>query len=126
VHLEKLPVVDDTGDHVMHVVGTVRVLRHEGVEDRVHPAGIVRTRPARRRLEIVLRQIAQEAADQLEPVHVVLGDEVRHPAPAGMDLGSAQFLKGDILARHGLYHLRTRHKHIARAPDHDREVGDRR
>ena len=66
VDLVELAVVDDRPHDVAHVVGLVRVRRHDVVELGVHPLRVVGRQHARRGLEVVGRQEAQQVARVLQ------------------------------------------------------------
>ena len=52
--------------------------------------------------------------------------EVRDAAHRVVRHRAAELFLRDLLVRHGLDHVRAGHEHVARAFDHDVEVGDRR
>src|SRR5205823_8771953 len=75
VHLEKVAVVDDAPDHLVHVVRLVRIVRDERIEVRLLAAAGVGRLRERRRIEIVLREEGQEVARVLETRLLVARDE---------------------------------------------------
>ncbi len=123
--LEELAAIDDTGDDLVHLVRLVRVLGDDRVQFSIHPVRIVGARRGRRIVLIVLRKVGEQAPDEVEGVGIVLGDEMCHPAPGGVDLGPAQFVERHVLGGDGLDDLGPGDEHVARPANHHREVGDR-
>ena len=52
-------------------------------------------------------------------------DEVGHAGDAAVGVGAAQLLDGHVFVGDRLHHVRSGHEHVAHAPDHEDEVGDR-
>jgi hypothetical protein len=123
VHLEELAVVDDPGHHVAHVVGLVRVVRHDRVELEVHPLRVVGRLDARGALEVVLRKERDEVAHVLEALLLVVRGEVGHAGLGVVCHGAAQRLEVHLLAGHRLDHLGARDEHVRGLLDHEDEVG---
>ena len=126
VHLEEVAVVDDGVNDVLHVVRLVRAVGQHRVQLRVGPIDRVLARDGRRALLVVLRDEAEQLADQGQRLVFVGADEVRDAALGGVDVGAAELFGGDRLARHLLHDLRAGQEHVARAPRHPDEVGDGR
>ena len=126
VHLQKLAVVHNLPDHLLHIVGLVGIVRHDRVQRRRLAQRVVAAGLERRILHVVARQIVHQLLHKEEGVLFVLGGEVGNAGLAGMDDGAAQFFKGDVLVGHRLDHIRPGHEHVARVLDHDHEVGDGR
>ena len=122
--LEERPLVDDTVDDVDDVVRLLWLVRDDvrdvGVALRVVP----RLDPWRV-LDVVLRQVRQQASDLVE--RLLLGGlgEVRDARLRGVGLRATQLLEGDLLARDGLDDLGPGDHHVARLLDHEDEVRDR-
>ncbi len=125
--LEKVVRIDEMPDHVAHVVGLVRVLRHEPVQC-VPVVRILHLLPrhARRVLLTVLGEVAHQLADAAEAVHVVAAGEVAHAALGGVRAGPAQIIRRYLLLRDRLHHVRPGHEHVAGVLHHEGEVGDGR
>jgi hypothetical protein len=126
VHLEELAVVDDEAHDVAHVVRLGRVLRHDRVELGVHPQRVVGRQHARRRLEVVLRQEAEQVARVLEALVLVVGREVRDAGLRVVAHRAAELLELDVLAGDGLDDVGAGDEHVRRLLHHEDEVGDRR
>ena len=122
VHLEELAVVDDQLDDVAHVVGLVRVLGHDLVELGVHPLGVVRRLHARRRLQVVLREEADQVPAVLQAGLLILRCEVRNPRLRVVRHRAAELLEADLLAGDGLDHVGTRDEHVRGLLHHEDEV----
>ena len=126
VDLEELLVVDDAGDHLAHVVGLGGVVGDERVELLVFALGVVAGLEARRRLEVVRGQEAEQVAGVLEAALLVLGGEVGDARLRVVAHRPAQLLELDFLAGHGLDHFRAGDEHVRGLFDHEDEVGHRR
>ena len=126
VDLEELAVVDDAGDHLAHVVGLGGVVGDERVELVVFALGVVLGGEARRRLEVVGGQEAEQVADVLEAALLVLGGEVGDAGLRVVAHRPAQLLELDLLAGHRLDHFRPGDEHVRGLFDHEDEVGHRR
>ena len=79
---------------------------------------------ARRVVEIVRRDVADELADHGEAFGVVGCDEMGDAAFGVVGHGAAEFLHRHFLVRHGLDHVRTGDEHVGRVASHEDEVGD--
>ena len=126
VDLEELAVVDDQRDDVAHVVGLVRVVRHDRVERLVHPVRVVARLEPRRQLEVVLRQEREQVARVLEARVLVLGREVGDAGLRVVRHRAAELLELDLLAGDRLDHLGPRDEHVRGLLHHEDEVGHRR
>ena len=126
VDLEELLVVDDQLDHVAHVIRLVGVVGHDVVELGVHALGVVGRLHARRALEVVLRQEAQQVAAVLQARVLVLGGELRDAGLGVVRHRAAELLEADLLAGDRLDHVGPGDEHVRGLLDHEDEVGDRR
>ena len=132
LHLEELVIVEDPGDHLMHVVGLIRRIRDQGVQFEVLVGEVVldctrvrRRGSARRLAEVVGRQIAQQLADIVEGILLAGGDVVRGAGLGHVGLSATEFLHGDVLTGDGFDDVRSGDEHLAGLVDHDDEVGQR-
>ncbi len=140
VDLEELPVVQDAGDHAVHVIGLVGRVRNEPVELGIHVRDLTgrlvvaapahgRAHPGppqhRRVLKVVGRQVGQQLAGEAEAVILVLGLVVGDARLDVVGVGAAELLEADFLPGHGLDHVGPRDEHVRGALDHQGEVGDR-
>ena len=130
--LEELVVVEDAGDHLVHVVRLVRRVRDQRVELEVLVGEVVldgalrrRHRVARRVGVVVGRQIAQQIPDVVERVLFTGGDVVRGAGLGHVRVRAAQLLHRDVLTGDGLDHVRPGDEHLAGLVDHHDEVGQR-
>ena len=96
------------------------------VERRVHAVARICGRRDGGRRQIVLRQVRQQCARRVERARLVRRREMRDATPRGVRRRAAQEFGVDVFMRHGLHDARPGDEHVARALDHDREVGDRR
>ena len=126
VDFEEFGIVGDRVDHVLHVVGLLRIFRDERVEGgRRAVPGIVRGL-ARRIVQIVRRQIAEKFADHGQTFGVVAGNEMGDAAGGVVGHRAAQLLLGDFLVGDGLDDVRAGDEHVGRVARHENEIGDRR
>ena len=126
MHLHPLPLVHNTAHDNLHVVRLVGVVGHNRVQIMRLAQRVILGRDRRCVLHVVAGQIADKVLHQKERVLLALGGKVGHARLAGVHQCAPQFLKGDILVRHRLDHVRPGHKHVARVLDHDHKVGDGR
>ena len=124
--LEEVCLVDDRLDHLAHVVRLIGRLGDDVVQLFGAPLDRIIRLLARRILGVVLRQEGQQPAHPHQALAVVIAGEVRHAADARVDARAAQVLGGDLFVGHRLHHIRAGDVHIARALDHEDEVGQRR
>ena len=124
--LEELLVVEDGGDHVVHVVGLVRAVRDERVERPVEVGElhVGRLVVLRRRVEVVLREVGQHRLDVLDGVLLVGGHVVGVARLGVVGARAAEVLHRDVLAGDGLDHVGSGDEHRRGLVDHHGEVGD--
>ena len=121
-HLEERALVDDGLDDGAHLVDLAAVARHRLHQRFLRALGIVVAGKRRRQFIDRRRQIGQEAPGAGE--RLLLGiDRMIDAAGAGLDIGAAEFLLGEILAE-AFHHRRTRDEH-RRVLGHDRIMAGR-
>ena len=126
LHFVKHAIIDHARDDVVHIVGFVRVVRHDVEQCRIASVARVGARAARWIIDVVLGDVAEQLADRRQARRLRRMCEVRHARRRGMCVGAAQFLHRDVLVRHRLHDVRSGDEHVRRAAHHVREVGDRR
>ena len=126
LHLEEVAVVDDARDDILDVVGLRRIGGHDGVERCVFPIGRVVGGAARRRIEIVRGQKAEQLAQHGQALLIVVCQEVSNTGNLVMRGRAAQLFLRDFFVRHGADHVRTGDEHVRGLVDHEDEVGDGR
>ena len=126
MHFEERPVVGDRVDEVVHVVRLVRRRRHEASSASSSRSTRIGGLAPRRIVDVVARQVAEQLADQAQALAIVRDGEVRDAAGLVVRHRAAELLLRDFLVRDRLDHVGAGHEHVARALDHDVEVGDRR
>ncbi len=126
--VEDIAVVEDPQQDLVHVVGHVVAVRHDRIEFEV-VRGDLRLQAGvddRRVVEGVGGQEAQVVADVLERRLLVLDDLV-DVAVAGLRVGAAELVEGDVLTGDVLDHVRPGDEHVALIAHRDHQVGlDRR
>ena len=124
--LEEVTVVDDPLDDAVHVVRLGRIVGDDRIERDVAAVGWVARLGAWGIAEVVLRQEAQDAACRDEGLGLIVGGKMGDTADRRVRGRPAQPLGIDFLVGDRLHDIRPGDEHVARALDHDREVGDRR
>jgi len=112
MHLEEVAIVDDLGDHRLHVVGLVRRVGDEGNDVIAAAVGVVRRFEVRRVFEVVLRQERQQVAHLLDARLLVLRHEGGDTRLGRVGHRSAEFFLRDVLAGHRLHDVRTGDEHV--------------
>ena len=125
-NLEELAIIDDCTDNVIHVVSLVGSLGNDFVERILKTVDRVGALYEWSLLEVVLRNVAEELADNLDSLFTVFGSKVSNARLGSVDFGTAESLLSYVFAGHGLYHLRTGEEHIGNSLSHDSEVGEGR
>ena len=121
--VEEVAVVEDPQQDLVHVVGRVVGVRHDRVELQVGRRDL-RLQPGiddRRLVEAVRRQERQEVAHVLERG----GLGVHHlvdVAVAGLGVGAAELVEGDVLAGDFLDHVRPGDEEVALVAHRDQQV----
>ena len=123
VVLEELAVVDDRGDHLLHVVGLVGAGRDQAADLRDQSVRVVAGIDAGRLLHVVGGQQAEEVPDVVEAALLVGGHEGRHPRLGGVGQRAAELFEGHLLAGDGLDHVGAGDEHLRRLAHHEDEVG---
>src|SRR5438876_9898181 len=123
VDLEPGAPVDNTLDHLEHVIRLVRLPRDDGGEVRIHPVRIVFRGEDGRIVHVVRREVAKEPTDDPEGLGFVFGREVRDAALLGVRQRPTERLERDRLPGHRLNDPRTGDEHVRRALRHDDEIG---
>ena len=98
---------------------TCRATRPSGRPDR-------RSRPRGGSARLFCGRCASNRRAAVQCLRLVVCREVRDAAARRVRRRAAEALGIDVLVGHGLHDVRARDEHVARALDHDREVGDRR
>ena len=128
VHLQEGVLVKHRGDDLVHVVGTIRLVRDEDVQLAIvvgdREVGLLIVVVDRRILEVVLWQVGEQIAHVLQRVILIGSQIVRVARDLGVGAGSAQLLQGDVLTGDGLDDGRAGDEHLGALVDHDDEVGE--
>ena len=127
VHLEELAVVDDRVHEVVHVVRLVRRLRHEACR-APRPRDRRGSTCRRRGGSSTLLPGRYDSSSRISRRHSRSSGTAKCATPlvSLCVMRAAELLLRDLLVRDRLDHVRPGHEHVARALDHDVEVGDRR
>ena len=123
LHLEEVAVVDHAVDHVLDVVGQVRLGGNQRVELFVGAIDRIGAGLARRIFEIVRRHEAEQLANHAEAFGVVVRQEVRHARLLVVRHGAAEFVFRDLFVRDRLDDVRAGDEHVRGLVDHQDEVG---
>ena len=125
VHLEELAVVDDLGDHLLHVVRLVRRVGDEPDDPVARAVGVVVGLEVRRVFEVVGRQEREQVAHLRERGLLVVAHERRDTRLRRVRQRAAELLLRDVLAGDRLHDVGAGDEHVRRALDHHHEVGER-
>ena len=101
--LEKVTIVDDRADHLVHVVGLRGIVRDQAVEARVATGRSVGGRATGRIGQVVLRQEREDPARRRESCRFVGCGDVGDAAPGRMGQCTAQALRVDVFVGDGLH-----------------------
>ena len=126
LHLEEIAIIHHSIDDLAYIVRLVRGFRDDRVKLFVCSCRRVVGGDERRIFHIVRGDERQQFARDLKSVLVRIG---RKMGDAGLGIVghcTAQFILGDVLMGHGLYHVRPRDEHVGRVLHHNVEIGDRR
>ena len=124
--LEEIPVIHDRVNDVEHLIRLIRRVGHQPIERRNLTIRRVRRGQARRIVQIVRRQERQQLANERHALAVVVHGKMGDAARRVVRHRAAQLLFGHRFVRDRFDHVGPGHEHVARVPDHDDEVGNRR
>src|SRR5437763_2382685 len=125
MHLEKVTVVHDPTDHVVHVVRLGGVVGDDVQQLLVAAIGGIGGGAAARAGGGGRRGEREQGADRRQAVALGVVHEVGHPRGRAVYVGSPQALEIDLFVRHGLHDVGAGDEHVRDAPHHEHEVGDR-
>ena len=123
-HFKEFAVVDDCCDNVVHVVWHVGAFRDDFVEAVFEAVDWVGAFNAWSILKVVLRNVAEELANDVDGIFVAFGSEVGNTRLGSVNFGATESFLSNVFAGNGLNHLRTGEEHIRSALCHDGEVGE--
>jgi hypothetical protein len=124
VDFEEDPVVGDRVNQIEHVVRLVRGVRYQPIERHVLSVDGIGGLETGRIVEVVAWEVAEELADEREARAVIRHGKVGDAARGVVGHRAAELVLGHLLVGHRLDDVRAGHEHVARAFDHDGEVGD--
>ncbi|CKS90716.1 Uncharacterised protein [Mycobacterium tuberculosis] len=123
-------VVEEPGDHLVHVIGLVGRVRDQRIQFEVLVGEVLLDGPCRgcglvsgRVGGVVGRQVAQQLANVVEGVLFARCGVVCRTRLGHVGVGAAEFFHGDFLAGDGLDDVGPGDEHLAGLIDHDHEVG---
>ncbi len=141
LELVQLPAVDDPADRLAHLVRLARIGRHDvqqrvGIEQRIDRRPHLPRRDGPRRPDALRRdrprgpptawERADDPADQLQRVRVVLRQVIGHARRPRVQVTTAEVLGRHDLAGGGLHQRRTAEEDRSLVLDDDRLVAHRR
>ena len=126
MHFVELAVIHDAADDILHIVRSIRVVRHHAVQRLILTIRVIASINNRSILHVVAGQEGQEVANLLDAVVLVLSCEMSHAAAAVVGHSAAQSLRGDFLSGDGLDDRRAGDEHLAGVLHHVDEVRDSR
>ena len=123
LEFKEVAIVHGFDDELLHVVGLVGILGHQGVQAQVHAIDWVAALAHRGFFFVVQRQVVEQAAQHEQRLHVVLKRHVSHTALGGVRQRAAQLFGRHLFVRHRFHHIGAGHEHVRRVFDHEDEVG---
>ncbi len=123
LHLKEIAVIHHPADDILDVVGFVGIVGHETVQLLIGPIRRIICRQEGRILHVVLGQVAEQLADLVDTVLLVLSSKVSHAALRVVDHGAAQIFRRDFFVGHSLDHIWAGDVHKAGVLDHQDEIG---
>ena len=112
LNLEKVMLIRDLQDQLLHIVGRVRIVGDERVEAFLDPVHIVEERADRGFFAVGERQEVNEAPDLLQRLHIVLIGAVGDGGFAGVGGGAAKLLRRHDFIRHGFHDIGAGDEHV--------------
>ena len=76
-------------------------------------------------VQVVLRQVGEQVAHRREAGRLGVVHEVGDAAGLRMHIRTAELVEAHLFVGDSLHHVRAGHEHVAHAPNHEDEVGDR-
>ena len=110
--------------HVVRLVGAVGNDVEQPLFAPVHRVIQLGGSAARRLVEVVTREIADQLAHRRQRLGLGRVDEMGHAGNAAVYVGAAQLLEAHVLVGDRLHHVGASHEHVADAADHEDEIGD--
>ena len=89
LYLEEFPVIRDRGDHLIHVIGLVRIIGQDLVQQVILAVDRVVAFHAGSLFRIVRGKVAQQFLDHCHRLFLGLGGKAGHAALAGVDAGTS-------------------------------------
>ena len=123
---EELAIVDDGTNYLIHVIRTVGAIGDNLVERVFETVDGVVAGNEGSLFEVVLRDIADELANNSQCLFAVFGSKVSYTRFNRVNFGTTEGLLCYILARYGFHYLRAGEEHVGDTFGHDREVGQGR
>jgi len=113
-------------DHLVHVVGLVRICRHDFSHAFVNAVRVVTVVDPRGGLIMVGRKQINQLPDPLQARLFTLHPHIRHAGHFTVHRGAAQLIGGDVFAHDRPDHRGAGDKHLADPVNHEDEVGQGR
>ncbi len=120
---EEIAFIDDLQNQFTHVIGFVRVGRHQRIERHFLPVERIVRRPHRRRLFVIVRHETHEPAQLPQGVDIVLERLVGNAGAGCMRNRPAQLLGRDHLVGDRFNDLRPGNEHVGAVFHHEDEIG---
>ena len=123
MNFKEITVVHHRANEVFHVVGAHGIVRHDGIQYRIHTARIITRGGNGRIFHVVVGEEAQELFDLIDGVRIAFAGKVRHAALGVVGHGAAQLLLGHHLTQNRLDHIGSGDEHVAGLLHHENEIG---
>ena len=123
---KEFTVVHNSADHFVHVIRFSRAVGDNIVQRIFQTVDWVCAIYIRSFFKVVLRNIAQQFANQFETFFFCLGGEMSHTRFSGVNACATEVFLANVFTCNGLHHFRSCEEHIRSAFHHQREVGQSR
>ena len=110
-------------DNVIHVVWSVGVFWHDGIESRIGSGRIITGFNDRSIFHVVARQEGEQVTNLFNAVFVVVASELSYTGSTVVGHSAAECFSGDLFAGNGFNNCRAGQEHLGCFLDHVNEVG---
>ncbi len=125
-NFEKILIVDNPQDHLVHVVGFFKISRNDFFQAVVDAVGIVVVCYHRWLLIVIGRQIAEQFFDDIDTLRITVGHKVGLAGFFTVNFGAAKFFEAEVLTGDRFDNRRPGNDHMALSFYHDNKVGQSR
>ena len=125
MNFEKFPIINNPINHFFHIVGLVRVVRHNFPEFRVSSLWVIVWGHSWWVLHVILGDKFQQFTDIHQNFFFSVIHKMSHAGFLRMNVGSAQFIVSHFLVRSLLYNIGSCDIHVTGTSCHENEISQR-